>query len=91
MYATFEQVHNYYERLVFESVLARSGQHPGFDSNRLADVACVALNKLPARYVQHDVDLMFYLTEAERRAIEISLEEAVQYAFDLVTQRATKS
>jgi hypothetical protein len=40
--------------------------------------------------VRHDVDLMFYLTEQERQAIELSLEEALQYAFRLVGERAAK-
>ena len=51
MVINFEQVHNYYERLVFEAVARQSEAHPGFTSDMLADVACVALNRLPARYV----------------------------------------
>lgn len=86
----FEQVHNYYERLVFEGVANRADDYPGFTADMLADVACVALNRLPARYVRHDVDLMFYLTEAERRAIESSLEEVMQFGFRFVSDRAAK-
>lgn len=91
MQINFEQVHNYYERLVFEEVVRRSAGFPAFTSDMLADVACVALNRLPARYVRHDVDLMFYLTEQERQAIELSMEEALQYAFRLVGERAAKA
>lgn len=87
----FEQVHNYYERLVFEDVVRRSGPYPNFTNDMLADVACVALNRLPARYVRHDVDLMFYLTEKERHAIELSLEEALSFAFRLVGERNAKN
>jgi hypothetical protein len=90
MQINFEQVHNYYERLVFEEVVSRSSAHAAFTSDMLADVACVALNRLPARYVRHDVDLMFYLTEQERQAIDLSMEEALQHAFILVGQRAAK-
>lgn len=86
----FEQVHNYYERLVFEEVARRAHNHPDFTSDMLADVACVALNRLPARYVRHDVDMMFYLTEHERHAIELSLEESLQFAFGFVWERANK-
>ena len=75
MVFTFEQVHNYYERLVFEEVARRAESNPDFTVDMLCDVACVALNRLPARYVRHDVDLMFYLTEHERHAIDLSLEE----------------
>ena len=89
MISNFEQVHNYYERLVFEEVLRRSADWPGMTPDRLADVACVALNRLPARYVRHDVDLAFYLTEQERNAIELSLAAALDYAFRLVSERAS--
>ncbi|MBT0568918.1 late competence development ComFB family protein [Curvibacter sp. CHRR-16] len=87
----FEQVHNYYERLVFQEVVKRSESHSHFDHNMLADVACVALNRLPARYVRHDVDLVFYMTEHERHAIELALEEALQFAFVFVAERAGKN
>lgn len=89
MITNFEQVHNYYERLVFEEVLRRSADWPQLTPEQLADVACVALNRLPARYVRHDVDLVFYLTEAERNTIELSLEEALDYAFRLVNERSS--
>jgi hypothetical protein len=90
MVINFEQVHNYYERLVFEAVARQSEAHPGFTSDMLADVACVALNRLPARYVRHDVDMMFYLTEHERHAIEQSMAEALTFAFTFVGERAAK-
>ena len=91
MVFNFEQVHNYYERLVFEEVARRAEAHPEFTSDMLGDVACVALNRLPARYVRHDVDLMFYLTEHERHAIELSMEEVLHFAFGFVLERSNKS
>lgn len=86
----FEQVHNFYERLVFEEIASRAAQHPDFSTDMLVDVACVALNQLPARYVRHDVDLMFYLTEHERHAIDTAIDAAMKNAFGLVGQRAVK-
>ena len=91
MQVNFEQVHNYYERLVFESVAQRADSRPNFTADMLADVACVALNRLPARYVRHDVDMMFYLTEPERRAIDLTMEEVLSFAFDFVQKRSSKS
>jgi hypothetical protein len=91
MVFNFEQVHNYYERLVFEEVARRSEQYQDFSPDMLGDVACVALNRLPARYVRHDVDLMFYLTEQERHAIELSLEEVLQFAFGFVLERSARA
>jgi hypothetical protein len=90
MIFNFEQVHNYYERLVFEDVARLSETYPDFTADMLGDVACVALNRLPARYVRHDVDMMFYLTEHERHAIEQAMAEALAFAFAFVTERAAK-
>ena len=87
----FEQVHNYFERLVFEEVVRLSHGYLDFSADMLADVACVALNRLPARYVRHDVDMMFYLTEQERHAIEVSLNEVLEFAFAFVLERSTKT
>jgi chlorite dismutase len=89
----FDQVHNYFERLVFEEV-ARRAQQPDFTSftaDMLADVACLALNRLPARYVRHDVDMMFYLTEQERQAMEHSLNEVLTFSFAFVLERTARS
>jgi hypothetical protein len=90
MVINFEQVHNFYERLVFEDVARLAAAHEDFTSDMLADVACVALNRLPARYVRHDVDLMFYLTEQERHAIDQSMTEALTFAFAFVKERTAK-
>ena len=90
MSTDFEQIHNFYERLVFEEVSHRSEKYPEFTHDMLADVAFVALNRLPARYVRHDVDLMFYLTEKERHGIEQAMEDALSFGFRFVAERAAK-
>ena len=88
----FDQVHNYYERLVFEEVAlwAQAPERQDFTADMLADVACLALNRLPARYVRHDVDMMFYLTEQERQVIEDSMHKVLTFAFAFVLERASK-
>ena len=91
MISNFEQVHNYYERLVSEEIVRRAAQSDDFTNDMLADVFCISLNRLPARYVRPDVDLMFYLTEHERNAIELSMAAAIDFAFTYVAQRAAKS
>jgi hypothetical protein len=91
MVFNFEQVHNYHERLVFEEVARLARSYPAFTPDMLADVACVALNRLPVRYVRHDVDLMFYLTEAERHAIEQAMEDSLSFAFNFVKERMAKA
>ena len=88
---SIEQIHNYYERLVLDEVIRRVREDPEVTADMVADMACVALNRLPARYVRHDVDMMFYLTEQERHAIELSLDESLKFAFAFVQQRSGKT
>lgn len=59
----------------------------GKQDDLLVDVACVALNRLPPRYIRHEVDFAFYLTEAERLEIDVAIKEAVSYAFNFVRAR----
>jgi hypothetical protein len=87
MSADFESIHNHYERIVFEAVSTGSVYYPQVQRELLADVACVALNRLPPRYIRHDVDLVFYLTENERANNEAAIAEAVKYAFEFVQAR----
>ena len=90
MNINFEQVHNYFERIVFEEVARQAADYPDYSADMLADVACVALNRLPARYVRHDVDMMFYLTEKERHVIDESVDEAMSFSFSFVGERMAK-
>jgi hypothetical protein len=47
----------------------------------------VALNRLPARYIRHDADFYFFLTDEERRRQDKAVADAVAYAFDFVAAR----
>jgi hypothetical protein len=87
MSAEFETIHNHHERAVFEAVLAAQGSYPSVPTDLLADVACVALNRLPPRYIRHEVDYAFYLTEQEREVNTVQLAQAVKYAFEFVQAR----
>jgi hypothetical protein len=82
----FESIHNHYERAVFEEVLAQAARRR-VEARLLADIACVALNQLPPRYIRHDVDFNFYLTAAERQHNAQLVRDAVSYAFDFVVAR----
>lgn len=82
----FDSIHNYYERLVFDEVLRVSSErNRPVDPRLLADIACVALNRLPARYIRHDVDYSFYLTVEERDDQKRRIADAVSQAFAYVT------
>lgn len=89
MTVDFSAIRNHYEQGVFRAVMESAPQHEGFEGQQdlLLDVACVALNRLPPRYIRHDADFYFYLTPRLRSEIESALDEAVAYAFDFVATR----
>ncbi len=79
---------NYYERLVMECIhetLAQSGDTP--DPDYTEDLACVALNNLPPRYIRHSVDLASHLGDDERRAMDQAVADAVNLAIATITRR----
>lgn len=84
-------IRNVYERLVIEhvqSLLAKNGLP--IDMAYFEDIACVALNYLPSRYVRHLADLSSHLTDAEREAMTLEVADAVNFAI-ATTQRRRKS
>lgn len=81
----FDSVHNYYENLVFKEINnSVKKQKLKVNDDFLEDVACVALNRLPSRYVRHHVDLAFYLTADEHKLINESVKNAVAEAITFV-------
>ncbi len=77
----FDSIHNYYETLVVRELIQTFVQDiKNMDEDYLQDIACVALNMLPARYVRHDVDMAFFLTTQERADMDRAVKEAVQKA-----------
>jgi competence protein ComFB len=78
-------VHNYYERLVTESIF-KTDSRAVSDADFLADVSCVALNHLPPRYIRHDVDMSFFMSPIEREETENKVQAAVDYALVFVKQ-----
>lgn len=89
MPADFSSLYNHHEREVFAAVVDASKDYPDLaaSDDLLCDVACVALNRLPPRYIRHEVDFSFYLTEHERQEIDHAISEAVGYAFNFVQAR----
>ena len=82
-------IHNNHEKAVFTCVQATAEHFPHVRDNpdMLADIACVALNRLPPRYIRHDVDFAFFQTDRERTETERSIAEAVEFAFGFVQAR----
>ena len=50
----------------------------------LADVMCVALNHLPAKYYRHTIDMIFYLADGELETMKKNSLSAVQEAREFV-------
>ncbi len=80
----FDSLENYYFRLVVQHIVSEYGhtemaEIPG----ALEDVACLALNQLPPRYVRHSIDTAFYLSVEEQqemiRAVKLSVERAKRF------------
>ncbi len=87
MASDFTTLHNYYEKQVVDLVLEQAAHYPLLDKDHLPDVACVALNRLPPRYIRHQVDLAFHMTEKERQDSEQLIQDAVKFAFEFVQAR----
>lgn len=85
--SVIKNIRNYYEQLVTDEIRYRvKEEHPQLDSNFITDVACVALNRLPTRYIRHEVDMAFYLTQDEMLDTRKQVANAVSDAFSFVTQ-----
>jgi hypothetical protein len=84
-----DSVHNYYERFVFEQIL-RASDLAAEDANFFADVACVALNHLPPRYVRFDVDMSFFLSPQEMDEMADKVANAVNAALAYVAGRSQR-
>lgn len=84
--SALDTVHNYYERRVIEAALDLS-ERALADRDFLADIACVALNHLPPRYIRHDVDMTFFMSPQEQAEMVDKINRAVTNAIDYVTSR----
>ncbi len=75
-------IHNFYEHLVIEH-LESNNLTRDYDQEFLADLCCLALSQLPARYIRHDIDMAFYLGQAERakmsNQVNIAIEQSLNY------------
>jgi hypothetical protein len=84
-----DSVHNHNESAVFTTVRGMAADFPALDGDAelLADVACVALNRLAPRYIRHTVDFAFYRSDSDRAQHQKQVEDAVRYAFGFVQAR----
>ena len=84
----FSTITNYYERLVFERLQTLlKEKEGGVDPEYMDDVACVALNRLPPRYVRHTVDLAFHMSDAEWEELLREVDTVVTEALAFTKRR----
>jgi hypothetical protein len=91
MTSDFDTIRNYYEQAVFRRVMSSAGEYPQLanDGEVLADIACVALNRLPPKYIRNQVDMNFFMSSEDRAKIEAAVQAAVTFAFRFMAARAT--
>ena len=77
-----DAIDNFYEPLVAEAIDETREEEDNQDF--LADVMCVALNRLPAKYYRHSIDMMFYLADGELETMKKNSLAAVQEAREFV-------
>lgn len=77
-------IHNYYEKLMVE-YLVTSDKYSSFDKDFMADVCCLALTRLPARYIRHEIDMSFYLSSADRLKMRAEVDDAIRAAVDYLS------
>lgn len=83
--AIINHVNNYYEQVVSEEIrrqLAGRAKEPAMDF--MADVACVALNRLPPKYYRYEVDMAFYMSPNELYEVKERVAAVVKEAIAFV-------
>jgi len=86
----YDSVHNYYEKMVFERVRQYVGRKT-VDQDYMEDVACVALNHLPPRYIRHEVDMIFYMSPIEKEEMEEKVMQAIESAMVQIKEKRQKT
>jgi competence protein ComFB len=81
-----DQIHNYYEAKVVLAINDIAG-NKAYDSEQMADLACLALNNLPTRYFRHEVDLAFYMSAHEHEDIDRRVKQSVMDAIAYVEKQ----
>lgn len=77
-----DTIDNFYERLVADAV--DDTRQDNEDEDMLADIMCVALNRLPPRYYRHKIDMMFYMADPEMQEMRAKVATAVAEARQFV-------
>ncbi|AUI88224.1 competence protein ComFB [Vibrio azureus] len=79
------EVHNYMETLVGQ-LLSESNIVAQFNSEQLADIACLALVQLKPVYIRHDIDFLATLPEDKLTQLKHNASVAVENAVKMIEQ-----
>lgn len=82
------EIFNYYESLVFgeiDKTLANGDKT--YTRDTISDIACVALNQLPSRYIRYNIDLALYMEFDEKIQTEKDVAVSVKKAFETVSSK----
>lgn len=83
--AIVNHISNYYEQVVAEEIHRQLDKRPKEESiDFMADVACVALNRLPPKYYRYEVDMAFYMSPNELFEVKDRVESTVKEAIEFV-------
>lgn len=81
-------LYNYYESLVMSEIdKTLTEGSKTYDPDMLCDVACIALNQLPPRYIRSSIDLAFYMEPDEKIKTEEDVTASVKKAFFIATNK----
>ncbi|MGL5286418.1 MAG: late competence development ComFB family protein [Aeromonas sp.] len=74
-------IHNFYEYLVLQALREEAlAQH--LTPDQLADLCCLTLNQLPAHYIRHNVDMIYFLGPDKRQEMEEKVRKALKLAME---------
>jgi competence protein ComFB len=83
--AIVNHISNYYEQVVSEEIRRQlSSQDDTLGMDFMADVACVALNRLPTKYYRYEVDMAFYMSPNELFEVKQCVTKVVTEAIIFV-------
>ena len=88
----FVNLYNYYEHLVFDHINQQLvEQYKEQDEEFFLDVACYALTRLPARYIRHEIDMIYYLAPGEQDEMEKRVVDTVGSAAKFISERIAQN
>jgi Late competence development protein ComFB len=83
-------IHNFYEHLVLKEI-EQQGLQQTLTSDQMADLCCLTLNQLPAHYIRHSVDMLYFLTDAKRTEMERLVVDSLTLAQQKIKQDPVKN